>query len=233
MKKRIISFSIIFILIFLLLCTIRDGYMFDAVGVHIQNPFKGKVQIPELYTKADMNQNGIPDPIDIVQSARKEVTNRTTYKNNYYQGGYPPDSEGVCTDVIWRGLSGIGVQLKDEIDRHIAEHPSLYPRVNKNPDPNIDFRRVPNQTVYFEQNLVKRTTEIIPGNIENLQEWQPGDIVVYLEKFHHVAIVSDRRTQDGIPYIIHNTPPFASEVKITSLHAPIYGHYRWNFQRKN
>lgn len=32
-------------------------------------------------------------------------------KNLIRLGGYPPDGEGVCTDVIWRGVKGINVSL--------------------------------------------------------------------------------------------------------------------------
>lgn len=229
MKKWFIRSAILLAVVFLFATFIRDEYLLDASGLHLQNPFYKKVTVPELYTRIDKNQNGIADPLDIVNAARQEVIHCTTYKSNYYQGGYPPASEGVCTDVIWRGLQGIGVQLKEKMDQHIAEHPSLYPRVNGKPDPNIDFRRVPNQAVFFENHLIQLTTELIPRDINNLQEWQPGDIIVYLENFQHVAIISDKRTRDGIPYIIHNSPPFACEVKLTALQAPISGHYRWNF----
>ena len=36
--------------------------------------------------------------------------------DKYYSGGYPPDSEGVCTDVIWRALKNAGYSLKDMVD---------------------------------------------------------------------------------------------------------------------
>nr|WP_277350528.1 DUF1287 domain-containing protein [Bacillus sp. RO2] len=74
------------------------------------------------------------------------------------------------------------------------------------------------------------TTAVKKGDIDNLEQWQPGDIVVFLGgDFDHVGIVSDKRTKDGIPYIIHNTYPFASEIKLTSFKSPITGHFRWKF----
>lgn len=229
MKKWMIGICGFIACIFLALFLIRDGYVLDAIGWHLEKPWIKKVDVPEQYSRADQNHNHIPDPIDIVNAARQEVINKTTYKNNYYAGGFPPSEEGVCTDVIWRALKGIDVDLKSKMDQHISKNISLYPRTNGKPDPNIDFRRVPNQNVYFKNHLQSLTTEVKPGNIENLQQWQPGDIVVYLEKFQHVAIISDKRTLDGVPYIIHNNPPFASEVKLTALKVPIYAHYRWNF----
>ncbi|MGL4820200.1 MAG: DUF1287 domain-containing protein, partial [Bacilli bacterium] len=54
----------------------------------------------------------------------------------------------------------------------------------------------------------------------------PGDIVVWREGFQHVAIVSDRRTRGGIPYIIHNTQPFAAEIPLNAVSSPVAGHYR-------
>ncbi|WP_408009316.1 DUF1287 domain-containing protein [Pseudalkalibacillus sp. A8] len=207
----------------------RDGIILDSLGVHFNYPFSKTVQVPQSHSTDDVNNNGVTDPIDIVNSARKEVEQRTKYKSAYYSGGYPPDNEGVCTDVIWRGLKGANISLKELMDEDIAEHTDLYPRVNNTPDPNIDFRRVPNQFVFFERFTESLTTELIPGDVKNLKEWQPGDIVLFLDGFHHVAVISDKRAKDGTPYVIHNNQPFAAEVKLSSFRTPIAGHYRWKY----
>lgn len=116
------------------------------------------------------------------------------------------------------------------MDADIVEHTHLYPRVDGKPDPNIDFRRVPNQFVYFERYAESLTTELITGDNENLQQWQAGDIVVFMERnFHHVGIISDKKAKDGTPYFIHNIRPFAAEVKLSSFNTPIAGHYRWKY----
>jgi uncharacterized protein len=207
----------------------QNGMILNAVGVNLENPFVKKVVVPDSYSEVDRNLNGTPDPLDIVYSAREEVKKKTTYESNYYRGGYPPDDEGVCTDVIWRGLLGVDINLKVLMDIDIKENTDLYARVNGQPDPNIDFRRVPNQHVYFQRFTESLTTELIPGDVENLQEWQPGDIVVFLDGYHHVGIVSDKRAKDGTPYLIQNNPPFASEVKLKSFKTPIAAHYRWKY----
>ncbi|CEG26975.1 DUF1287 domain-containing protein [Bacillus sp. B-jedd] len=207
----------------------RDGLILDMAGVHLDSLFTKKVIVEEKYIRVDKNQNNVADPLDVVNAARKEVENRTPYKSAYYEGGYPPDSEGVCTDVIWRGLAGAGINLKDLMDQDIKENTSLYPRVEGNPDPHIDFRRVPNQYVFFQRFAESLTTELIPNDPDNLAEWQPGDIVIYLDGTDHAGIISNKRTKDGIPYLIHNIPPFASEIKLTSYQHPIAGHYRWNY----
>jgi uncharacterized protein len=207
----------------------KDGIILDSLNIHIESPFTQSVIVPNDFVNNDRNNNGIPDPFDIVTTARKEVIQRTKYESNYYANGYPPDDEGVCTDVIWRGLFGADINLKELMDIDIRENTNLYPRVQGKPDPNIDFRRVPNQYVFFERFSQVLTTEVIAGDIENLRQWQPGDIVLFLDGFHHVAIISDRRAKDGTPYIIHNNPPFATEIKLKSINTPIAGHYRWNY----
>jgi uncharacterized protein len=188
-----------------------------------------KVQVPEDYPKVDKNKNGIPDPIDVMKTARKEAKNRTKYKDAYYDGGYPPEGEGVCTDVIWRGLQGIDVNLKNLIDEDIKSNKDEYWRVNGKAEPNIDFRRVPNQLVYFQRHAISLTKEMIPGDVENLTQWQPGDIIVILKPYEHVAIVSDRRNSKGVPYIIHNTTPNAVECPYIFEGIEIAGHFRWKY----
>ena len=193
--------------------------------------FQKGITIPDMYSEEDNNNNGVKDPIDIVNAAREEVENETVYVSNYYTGGYPPSSEGVCTDVIWRGFLQMGVNLKDLMDEDIAENTHSYPRVNGSPDPNIDFRRVLNQKVFFDKYAESLTTELIPWDEENLIEWQPGDIVLFLTPTEHVGIVSDKRDKDGVPYFIHNSPPHAKEVKLShilSYYTPA-GHYRWRY----
>ena len=227
--KKWIAVALIFLTFISVLFFFRKGIILDTIGIHFEIPFTKKINIPDTYSTVDRNQNGIADPLDIVYAARVEVENRTKYESNYYSGGFPPDDEGVCTDVIWRGLQGINIDLKSLMDADIASYTDLYPRVGGNPDPNIDFRRVPNQYVYFERNLETLTTELNPYDMENLQQWQPGDIVVFLDGFHHVGIISERRSRNGIPYIIHNTPPFAAEISLSSITTPIAGHYRWKY----
>ncbi|MGJ9385349.1 DUF1287 domain-containing protein [Salipaludibacillus sp. CF4.18] len=214
MKRKIIRyiFPIFITFVFAFLFFFKDGIILDSVGIHFEIPFGKTVEVPNTYSLVDANKNGIPDPIDIVNAARMESEQRTKYKSAYYAGGYPPENEGVCTDVIWRGLMNAGISLKVLMDEDIHANTELYPRVNGHPDTNIDFRRVPNQYVYFERFAESKTKELIPGDVENLKEWQPGDIVLYLEGFHHVGIISDKRAKDGTPYLIHNTRPFAAEV---------------------
>ncbi|MDQ0273169.1 DUF1287 domain-containing protein [Cytobacillus purgationiresistens] len=230
MKKTFWLSGSILIIILLFSYFFKGGLILDHLGIYVERPFIADIQIPDNYATIDRNQNGIPDAMDIVHAARIEVEQHTRYKSSYYAGGYPPNDEGVCTDVIWRGLMGANIKLKDLMDQDISDHTDLYPRVDGVPDPNIDFRRVPNQAVYLERFAQSLTTKLIKGDKENLQEWQAGDIVIFLEKdFNHVGIISDKRAKDGTPYFIHNIQPFAAEVRLSSFTTPIAGHYRWKY----
>lgn len=226
MKKRwIVGLGLVGITLFIVF--FRGGVIPQTLGWTWENPFSPAVDVEDRTIFVDRNGNGIKDQLDIVAAARKEVENRTTYRSAYYGGGYPPEDEGVCTDVIWRGLMGAGIVLKDLMDADIAANVAAYPRTEGNPDPNIDFRRVPNQFAFLERHAESLTTELVPGDLENLAEWQPGDIVIFLEGTDHAGIISDRRAKDGTPYMIHNTPPFAAEIKLSSYSQEIAGHYRW------
>lgn len=206
----------------------KAKYYIDLGINHVRN-IKG-IKVPEEYSKVDKNNNGTADCLDIVNAARKEAENETKYKDAYYLGGYPPDSEGVCTDVIWRGFKGMSVDLKTLVDKDIRDNKTAYSRVNGKPDPNIDFRRVRNLDVFFKRNAMTITNELKPFDIENLKNWQPGDIIVLMQPFEHIAVVSDKRGKDGVPYVIHNTSPHAVESASLEYWAPyIYGHYRWRY----
>ena len=67
--------------------------------------------IEEIKSKNDKNNNGIDDYTDILLGARKDAENKPTYVSKYYSGGYPPENEGVCADVIWRAFENAGYNL--------------------------------------------------------------------------------------------------------------------------
>ena len=190
------------------------------------------IEIERLLSGNDKDADGIDDLEDIIQGARADVENRPQYKDAYYSGGYPPDNEGVCTDVIWRAFRNSGFELKDLVDKDIKSHTSEYKRVSESggPDPNIDFRRIPNLIVYFDNYAKKLTNEILPGDEANLCEWQGGDIVVFGGRIKHIGIISDKRNEDGVPYMIHNAGPYAVEedsLLYWNEISEITRHYRW------
>lgn len=227
MKKFFIIILIVLIIFCALFCIFPEFFK-NSMGFILHNIKKTNVE--EKYSAVDRNKNNIPDCIDLVNSARKEAENKTKYKDGYYQGGYPKDGEGVCTDVIWRAFMGINVNIKSLVDNDIKKYEESYDAAVSKPDPNIDFRRVANLDIFFKRNAVSLTTKLILGDEENLANWQPGDIVVILKPYQHIAILSDKRARDGVPYIIHNTSPNAKEsCSLEYMKDIIAGHYRWKY----
>lgn len=220
MKKVIkVIFISAIILIMLLIIVIATYFLTQKYKrVYTAKDFN----IETVYSKIDYNQNGVDDYTDILLGARKDAENHPTYKSAYYSGGYPPENEGVCTDVVWRAFKNAGYDLKNMIDEDIKNHTKDYPAVNGKPDPNIDFRRVRNLKVYF-----KKICYTLTNDIKEIKEWQPGDIVIFGSS--HIGIISDKRNKEGITYLIHNAAqPLREEdtLELWDNNTPITAHYR-------
>lgn len=202
------------------------GLQFEEIGMNLNAQTNKKIEIKNLVIKKDKDKDGIYDLQDILQGARQDAKNKPKYISKYYRGGYPPKNEGVCTDVIWRAFMNAGYNLKKMIDKDIRKNRSDYPHIKK-PDPNIDFRRVKNQFVFFNKFATNLTTELIPYNVNNLKQWQGGDIVTF-DNPSHIAIVSNKRNKKGIPYLVHNWFDHTRELNDFEVwHPYITGHFRY------
>lgn len=200
---------------------------------YIQIEANSYLKVENITTQTDIDKDWINDIDDILQWARNEVKNQTNYKSVYYSWGYPPENEWVCTDVVWRALKNAWIDLKSLIDSDIKNNISKYSRVEWKPDPNIDFRRVPNLDTFLKRNAISLTTKVIPWDIYNLKQWQAWDIVTFDVPKNHTAIVSDKRNKQWVPYMIHNSAPTPREddwlVYWDENVSKIIGHYRWEY----
>ncbi len=179
-------------------------------------------RIETVKSETDFNNNGVDDYADILLGARKDAQNKPKYDGKYIDGGYPPDEIGVCSDVIWRAFKNAGYNLRNMVDNDIAARPDAYPLIEK-PDTNIDFRRVRNLRIFFDKYAVSLTTDI-----NNIAEWQPGDIVIFNNN-KHIGIVSDKRNSEGQVYIIHNGgQPNRDEDYLKRTNATVVAHYRFD-----
>lgn len=176
--------------------------------------------IPRIVSTVDADGDGTDDLTDILEGALAYVTEKKPkYKSVYYNTGYSTDEYGVCTDVVANALLNAGYDLMQSVNEDILKNPQDYNI--ENPDINIDFRRVRNLEVYFSHTAVSLTTDI-----EKIEEWQGGDIVIFK---NHIGIVSDRRNKNGVPYVIHHGNPFQSAYEqdyLPSRQNEITGHYR-------
>lgn len=195
---------------------ICQGWIRITSSERLPNLYRGN--IPQAAILADADGDGTDDQADILNSAIGYIRTRPAYKSKYYAGGYPTDRYGVCTDVAAFALRGAGYDLRQLVARDMRAHPDRYDV--KNPDPDIDFRRVKNLSAFFAGNAVSLTTDV-----RDVGAWQGGDIVIFQK---HIGIVSDRRNADGIPYVIHHNSPWqrSYEEDILGKRSDITGHYR-------
>ncbi|MBU1151267.1 DUF1287 domain-containing protein [Patescibacteria group bacterium] len=179
------------------------------------------LEIPNLQT---------PEAKKIVQSARSQIGIVTEYDGSYFPADQVPENSGVCTDVIARALNSIDYDLREKVEEDIAKNPNQYPS-SPPLDSNINFRRVKILTVFLGKYFTPLTIQAIPGDIENLTNWQGGDIVTFAplksSGLEHIAIISDKRRADGLPLLIHNYGIGTQEDDyLLNWPAQITGHYR-------
>ena len=168
-------------------------------------------------SSVDLDNDGIDDQTDILNNVRTYIATKPKYKSKYYNTGYPNDNYGVCTDVVVFGLKAAGYDLQELVDQDIRENRSRYNI--KTVDKNIDFRRVRNLKIYFDNYAISLST-----SLDDISDWQGGDIVIFPS---HIGIVSDKRNKDGIPFLIHHANPYQRyyEEDVLKMYK-IEGHYR-------
>lgn len=168
-------------------------------------------------------QAGVP----LVDKAREQIGVTTSYDPAYrklsYPGGDVPKETGVCSDVVVRAFRGVKIDLQKEIHEDMTRTFDEYPRKwgLKRPDRNIDHRRVPNLMTYF-----KRQGWSVTGG-KTTKDFRAGDVVAWDlgGGVTHIGIVSDRRSREGTPLIIHNIGRGTQEEDIL-FQSDIIGHYR-------
>lgn len=166
-------------------------------------------------------------PDKSVAAARSQIGVTVKYDSAYRKLDYPvgdvAKDTGVCSDVVVRALRTQGIDLQKEVHEDMKKDFGAYPRKwgLKKPDPNIDHRRVPNLMTFFQrqgyaQPATKKSENFAGGDIV---AWDLGAGIT------HIGIVSDRRTKEGVPLVIHNIGRGTQEEDIL-FQFHIIGHYR-------
>jgi uncharacterized protein len=142
-----------------------------------------------------------------------------------YPGGDVPADKGVCTDVVIRAYRKLEIDLQKEVHVDMKAHFSKYPAKwgLKQPDKNIDHRRVPNLMTFFTR---WGTTKLMS---QNPKDYLPGDIVCWNlgGAITHIGIVSKHKSKDGLrSLIIHNIGQGQAEEDILFSYK-IIGHYSY------
>ncbi len=164
----------------------------------------------------------------IVQAAKKRIGVTVKYVPDYvslkYPGGDVPEETGVCTDVVVRALRATGHDLQKLVHEDMKGNFTKYPKIwgLKRPDRNIDHRRVPNLQTYFKRQKLSLAVT------KRKEDYQPGDLVTctVAGKLPHIMIVSDKKSGEGVPLVIHNIGSGTVE-EDRLFDFPITGHYRF------
>ena len=213
MKKKIIVFTFIILLTFIIIYLL---YKFNYIP---HKKYSNEYFNIKTYTSLiDKDNDGIDDQTDILNNVYEYIKTNPKYKSKYYASGYPDDGYGVCTDLVAFGLKGAGYDLMELVNEDIKNNRNNY-NIDTI-DKNIDFRRVQNLKIYFENNAISLTT-----NIYDIESWQGGDIVLFQ---NHIGIVSNNRNKNGVTFVIHHANPFQRyyEEDILESRDDIVGHYR-------
>ena len=213
-KKVLIILSIILIIVILLTTYILYVFNYIPHKKYSNNDF----DIETYISLIDKDEDGIDDQTDILNNVRNYIKTKPKYKSKYYETGYPNDEFGVCADVVAFGLKDAGYDLMTLVNEDVKNNRDRYNI--EVVDKNIDFRRVNNLKIYFDNNAITLTTDI-----SKIKEWQGGDIVIFKK---HIGIISDKRNKNGVPFVIHHANPYQKyyEEDILELRNDIVGHYR-------
>lgn len=178
-----------------------------------------------------VSEHGVPELI--LLGARNEVKNKVWYDAGYYSISYPDgdvlSDRGACTDVIVRAFRNANIDLQFLIHEDMNQNFNLYPQNwgLTRTDPNIDHRRIPNQMNFFERHGTSLTLDT---GSASLAEWLWGDIVYWRfdDGMEHCGIISDKKTRNGIPLVIHNASIAREEDCLSRWE--IIGHFRFNLE---
>ena len=197
--------------------------MLQRIGVSLLTILSFTILTPSC-KKQEQQRPSTP----LVDAARNQIGVTTQYNPAYeklnYPGGDVPKERGVCTDVVIRALReamhlDLQQAVHDDMKLHFGEYPKLWDL--KQPDTNIDHRRVPNLQTFFARNGWELKLTKDPAN------YQAGDLVTCKVPSGrpHIMIVSNRTNSKGVPLIIHNLGNGTKEENQLFTYQ-LTGHYR-------
>ena len=135
----------------------------------------------------------------LIAAAIERTHHSVRYVSSYvriaYPGGDVPADTGVCTDELIRSYRAVGIDLQKEVHEDMLHNFDAYPNHRRwrlaRPDSNIDHRRVPNLTVFFQ-----RKGQTLPIT-NRVQDYSPGDLVTWDlgGGVPHIGIVVDQRAR--------------------------------------
>ena len=166
---------------------------------------------------------------DLVSAAQDRLKASVQYDASYaaldYPGGDVARDKGVCSDVIIRSYrAAFGFDFQKAVHEDMRNDFSAYPNRwgLKRPDKNIDHRRVPNLETFLKRQGATRPLS------QKASDYETGDIVTFRlgGSLPHIGIVSNKRSREGTPLIIHNIGAGPQEEDVLWAYQ-LYAHFRF------
>jgi len=174
--------------------------------------------------KADFTRRLVAAAID---RSRVHVRYVADYVRIPYPDGDVPADTGTCTDEIIRTYRKVGVDLQKDVHEdmvaHFDQYPSKWRWMRREPDSNIDHRRVPNLIVFFRRNGENLAITT------NAADYIPGDLVTW-DLGHgqtHIGIVVNRKPLLSDRYMILHNIGRGPQIEDVLFRWKITGHFRY------
>lgn len=183
-----------------------------------------------LFILGNSLANGQTDFFTRLSDATCELTKQeVVYDPAYFKINYPngdvPSGKGVCTDVVIRAYRKLGIDLQKEVHEDMKLNFSKYPKSwgMKQPDKNIDHRRVPNLMMFFTRHgQVKPITN-------NPDDYLPGEIVCWNlgGGITHIGLVVNKKSSDKKRNLIVHNIGGGQVLADCLFEYKIIGHYKY------
>ncbi len=149
----------------------------------------------------------------------------SVYNNIGYPNGDISPDRGTSTDMVVRVYRELGIDLQVKIHEDMSEHFHKYPQLwnQRQPDTNIDHRRVHNQQRFFERHGV------VLEKSRSTADYSYGDVVVWSlpdGKPHIGIVVPGPGSHAEEVWVVHNNRN-GTEWSNDLLSNSIIGHYRY------
>lgn len=162
-------------------------------------------------------------------AAEERARHKVVYDGSGFKIAYPmgdvPANRGTCTDEVVRAYRLVGIDLQqlvhEDMTRDFAAYPTKYGL--KQPDPNIDHRRVYNLQTFFNRNAVS-----LPVSTEG-KDYQPGEVIVWdLDNYQlHIGLVTRRWSKDKSRRLIMHNISRGPRIEDKLFEYKIVGRYRF------
>lgn len=233
--EKIIKILIVIVIAVSIFClSISFIWLKNIKVLKKESMFWQELEKTKIKSILDKDNDWIDDFNDILAWAKDQVWIVTMYDSWYYDGWFPPKDRWACSDIVWRSLKNAWYDFKSMLDEDIKKYNKDYPEIPPK-NSKINFRRVQNIDVFLNKYYKKFTNELKPYDRENLLEWQWWDIVIF-DKIpwigRHIAILSDKRRKDWIPFVLDNHGAWVLENDLlTRWPSKVIWHYRFELKK--